>query len=121
MVLCGRGLLSGGGHGLKSSVQATEAGGVSILLIHEPPASDSPLAEAFPLAFAGHTHGGQLRVPAPSGLTPLNKDDGEYLAGVHPWGHGLLVVSQGVGTSFLPFRLLTRPEATLWRLVYTSF
>jgi uncharacterized protein len=88
-----------------------------ILLIHVPPPSDSPLAAAFPLAFAGHTHGGQLRFPGPSGLRPLVSEGGEYLSGVHEWGEGRLVVSRGVGTSFLPFRLLTRPEATLWRLV----
>jgi predicted MPP superfamily phosphohydrolase len=140
VVLCGADNLSGG-YGLLAADEAPAAGAAptpagatapasgdrapltdafSILLIHEPPASDSPLARLFPLAFAGHTHGGQLRVPARSGLTPLNKKGGEYLAGVHPWGAGLLVVSRGVGTSFLPFRLLTRPEATLWRLVYTS-
>ena len=94
----------------------------SILLVHEPPASDSPLVARFPLAFAGHTHGGQLRVPGPSGLRPLvnegrGEEEGEHLAGVYEWGRGRLVVSRGVGTSFLPFRLLTRPEATLWRLV----
>ena len=61
--------------------------------------------------------GGQLRVPAPSGLVPLTDQGSEFLGGVYPWGDGLLVVSRGVGTSFLPFRLLTRPEATLWRLV----
>ena len=88
-----------------------------ILLIHQPPPRDSPLAALFPLAFAGHTHGGQLRLPGPSGLTPLLGSDSEHLAGVHRWGEGRLVVSRGVGTSFLPFRLLTRPEATLWRLV----
>ena len=88
-----------------------------ILLIHVPPPSDSPLAAAFPLAFAGHTHGGQLRLPGPSGLRPLVGEGGEYLSGVHEWGEGQLVISRGVGTSFLPFRLLTRPEATLWRLV----
>ncbi len=91
-------------------------GDFPILLIHVPPASDSPLAGRFPLAFAGHTHGGQLRVPSPSGLRPLVAEDGEFLSGVYEWGGGLLVVSRGVGTSFLPFRLLTRPEATLWRL-----
>ena len=93
------------------------APGFPILLIHEPPPSDSPLAGRFPLAFAGHTHGGQLRIPTASGLRPLVSEQGEFLSGVYEWSGGLLVVSRGVGTSFLPFRLLTRPEATLWRLV----
>lgn len=88
-----------------------------ILLIHEPPAADSPLAGHFALTFAGHTHGGQLRVPSPSGLHPLVSEEDEFLSGVYGWAGGLLVVSRGVGTSFVPFRLLTRPEATLWRLV----
>ncbi len=91
-----------------------------ILLVHTPPPSHSPLAAHFPLAFAGHTHGGQLRVPTRSGLQPLHRDSEERLTGIHPWGSGQLVISPGIGTSFLPFRLLTRPEATLWRLVYTS-
>ncbi|MFH0917402.1 MAG: metallophosphoesterase [bacterium] len=89
----------------------------AVLLIHEPPAPGSPLARLFPLAFAGHTHGGQLRLPGRSGLTPLNREESEYLGGVYAWGEGLIVVSRGIGTSFVPFRLLTRPEATLWRLV----
>ena len=93
------------------------AGDFLVLLSHEPPPSDSPLARLFPLAFSGHTHGGQLRVPGPEGLAPIHREAGEYLAGVHTWGEGRLVVSRGVGTSFLPFRLLTRPEASLWRLV----
>ncbi len=88
-----------------------------ILLIHEPPQSDSPLIELFPLAFAGHTHGGQLRLPGPSGLRPPHKPDFEHLSGVHAWGQGKIVITRGVGTGFLPFRLFARPEATLWRLV----
>jgi predicted MPP superfamily phosphohydrolase len=99
---------------------AAPAGAFPILLIHEPPECDSPLFGRFPLAFAGHTHGGQLRMPTPSGLRVISREEHEYLCGVHPWGAGLLVVTRGVGASFLPFRLLTRPEATLWRLVYTS-
>jgi predicted MPP superfamily phosphohydrolase len=106
---------NGGGH--SGSRGCTDGRVFPILLIHEPPSPDSPLAARFPLAFAGHTHGGQLRVPGPRGLTPLVNDEGAYLAGVYRWGEGRLVVSRGVGTSFLPFRLLTRPEATLWRLV----
>ncbi len=88
-----------------------------ILLMHEPPPTDSPLTQLFPLAFSGHTHGGQLRVPGRNGLEPIHREAGEYLAGVRAWGESRLVVSRGVGTSFLPFRLFTRPEASLWRLV----
>jgi len=87
-----------------------------ILLIHRPPAGDSPLAQLFPLGFAGHTHGGQLRFPTQSGLRPLHMPRDAYLSGVYEWGAGKLVVSAGLGVSFLPFRLFSRPEATLWRL-----
>ncbi|MCX8033585.1 MAG: metallophosphoesterase [Thermoleophilia bacterium] len=88
-----------------------------ILLIHRPPASDSPLARLFPLVFAGHTHGGQLRFPTRSGLRPVHMPRDAYLSGVYQWGKGKLVVSAGLGVSFLPFRLFSRPEATVWRLV----
>jgi len=123
LVICGADYLTGG-FGLTTGdmLRQTPAGDQAfpILLIHDPPASDSPLSSMFPLTFAGHTHGGQLRVPGPSGLTPLHMRGDEYLGGVHRWGGGQLVVSRGIGTSFLPLRLCTRPEATLWRLVYTS-
>ena len=58
-----------------------------------------------------------MRVPSRSGLTALHKEDYEHLAGEHDWGQGKMVITRGVGVSFLPIRLLTRPEATLWRLL----
>lgn len=117
LVICGGDYLTGGLDLLER--EALPTGSVfPILLIHVPPPSASPLAEVFPLAFAGHTHGGQIRLPDPAGtLTPVATEESEFLSGVHVWGRGRLVISRGVGTSFLPFRLLTRPEATLWRLV----
>ncbi len=122
LVLSGADYLTGG-YGLLTAgamLEATASGSFPVLLVHKSPRSDSPLAQLFPLAFAGHTHGGQLRVPGPSGLVPLHKEDFEHLSGVHRWGAGTIVISRGIGASFLPFRLLTRPEATVWRLVYTS-
>jgi predicted MPP superfamily phosphohydrolase len=119
VMLCGADYLTGG-YGLLESESRSERLGPHVgpmLLIHDPPPVDSPLAARFPLAFAGHTHGGQLRVPSPSGLTALHKEDYEHLAGVHAWGQGKMVITRGVGVTFLPFRLLTRPEATLWRLL----
>jgi predicted MPP superfamily phosphohydrolase len=133
LILCGADYLTGGFGLLDESILPSRAtdipdaegsravslhdGGFRVLLIHQPPPPDSSLAGLFPLAFAGHTHGGQLRLPRATGLAPVMNDAGEYLSGVYEWGGGRLVVSRGVGTSFVPFRLLTRPEATLWRLV----
>lgn len=125
ITLCGADYLSGGFGLIDDEIGDVDATGLPfgpdsnfpILLIHEPPPAGSPFTRLFPLAFAGHTHGGQLRLPRRNGLEPIHREGGEYLGGVHSWGDGRLVVSRGVGTSFLPFRLLTRPEASLWRLV----
>ena len=138
MVLCGADYLTGGFELRPPEPVAPVLAVFPVLLVHEPPPPDSPLASRFPLAFAGHTHGGQLRIPGMGGLRPLHYDapsggPGKFdaegqrpgvdvpaagaLSGVFSWGRGRLVVSRGVGTSFLPFRLLTRPEATIWRLV----
>lgn len=116
IVLCGADYLTGG-FDVVDAAAPFARGGFPVLLRHEPPAPDSPLSGLFPLAFAGHTHGGQLRIPTSQGLVPLNGEDGAHLGGVYEWGQGVLVVSRGIGTSFVPLRLLTRPEATLWRLV----
>ena len=129
LAICGADYLSGGFGLLDGLLPVSPPGSVlspspavpsdafPILLIHEPPPPCSPLAERFSLAFAGHTHGGQLRVPSPRGLIPLNAEPDTRLGGVYDWGRGSLVVTRGIGTSFVPLRLLTRPEATLWRLV----
>jgi predicted MPP superfamily phosphohydrolase len=120
----GRSLVVGGadylsaGFGLLTKPSCNVAAhAFSLLLIHEPPPTTSPLSALFDVAFAGHTHGGQLRIPGRHGLVPLNEESDPRLGGVYDWGEGQLVVSRGIGTSFVPFRLLTPPEATLWRLV----
>lgn len=117
LLLCGADYLTNGCGLLGMEKVLTAPGVFPVLMSHEPPSPDTPLAQHFALAFAGHTHGGQIRVPKGGSLAPFD-DHGEiYLHGVYGWGRGLLVVSRGIGTSFVPLRLLTRPEATLWRLV----
>jgi predicted MPP superfamily phosphohydrolase len=117
LAICGADYLSAGFPLLTDPLLSIPNGPFPILLVHQPPFSDSPLCGCFNLAFAGHTHGGQMRIPGRRRLVAFNQEKNMPLDGVHRWGDGLLIVSRGVGTSFVPFRLLTRPEATLWRLV----
>ncbi len=73
----------------------------------------------FDLVMAGHTHGGQVRVPLVGALTtncdlPAWRSRGLTREGDGPWLH----VSAGLGHSrYAPFRFACRPEATLLDLV----
>ncbi|HEX6257714.1 MAG TPA: metallophosphoesterase [Euzebyales bacterium] len=75
--------------------------------------------EGFGLTLAGHTHGGQVRVPFVGALVdncdlPLHMARGATRYADHMWLH----VSAGLGTSrFAPVRFACRPEASILDLV----
>jgi uncharacterized protein len=75
--------------------------------------------EGYPVIFAGHTHGGQLRVPGYGALVTNCDLDRKRARGLseHQVGSNRpswLQVSAGLGTSpFAPIRFCCRPEATL--------
>jgi predicted MPP superfamily phosphohydrolase len=87
-------------------------------LVHAPDVVSEWLLNGFDLVFAGHTHGGQIRVP-PIGSIVTNSDLPAALAyGLHRIGSGWLHVSPGLGTShYAPIRFCCPPEATLLELV----
>jgi predicted MPP superfamily phosphohydrolase len=87
-----------------------------ILACHYPEVVRTLPPGVFHLVLAGHYHGGQICLPTPWGRIPLKEFHAPYLQGLYPTGAGLLHVSRGLGTSFVPFRLLARPEATLLTL-----
>jgi len=64
------------------------------------------------LALAGHTHGGQVRVPlwGPLWLPPFS---GEYVSGWFERQGTRMYVNRGVGTSVLDVRVLSRPEIAI--------
>ena len=70
------------------------------------------------LVLAGHTHGGQLRVPGLGALVTNCDLPRERARGLTRDARGWLHVSAGLGTSpWLPVRVCCRPEATLLELV----
>ena len=73
------------------------------------PAFFDKVAEYAPLAFAGHTHGGQVRVPfAPASQLP--RGSGRYVGGWYTERGSRMYVSRGIGTSVLPIRFRCAPE-----------
>jgi predicted MPP superfamily phosphohydrolase len=117
LIVCGADYLTGGKefHGATA-----REGDLAVLLIHRPPSPTDPLSARFRVAFAGHTHGGQIRLPGLHGRVAVHNERSSHLEGVHPWGAGLVAISPGIGTTFLPFRLLTRPEVILYRLTASA-
>ncbi|MDV6011329.1 metallophosphoesterase [Haloechinothrix sp. LS1_15] len=85
----------------------------------EPRVLDSFARDGYDLVLAGHTHGGQLRVPGIGALVTNCELDRSRARGASRWGaHMWLHVSAGLGTSpFAPVRFACRPEASLLTLV----
>jgi uncharacterized protein len=71
----------------------------------------------YALLLAGHTHGGQVRLPGIGALVDNCDLPLDQARGLSRWGSSWLHVSAGLGTSkFAPFRFACRPEATLLTL-----
>jgi uncharacterized protein len=97
---------------------------LGVLHSPEPAVLDRFAADGFDLLLAGHTHGGQLRLPGTGALVTNCGISRDMASGLHrypgtgadsePWLH----VSAGLGTSpYAPVRFCCRPEASLLTLV----
>lgn len=88
----------------------------------EPYVLDAMAADGFDLLLAGHTHGGQVRVPIYGALVTNCGLDRRMARGLHRWPspdrRTLLHVSAGLGTHpTAPIRFACPPEATLLTLI----
>lgn len=83
-----------------------------ILLCHYPDVIDRLRPGAFDLVLAGHLHAGQIVLPYGRGKLRLAHLRWTYAEGLYRQPGGVLHVSPGLGTTFVPFRFFARPEAT---------
>jgi predicted MPP superfamily phosphohydrolase len=86
----------------------------------EPAVLDAMARDGFDLLLAGHTHGGQVRVPGVGALVTNCGLDRRMARGLHRWPQSpaWLHVSAGLGTHpTAPIRFACRPEASLLTLV----
>ena len=78
---------------------------------------DAMSADGLPLILAGHTHGGQLRLPLFGALVTNCDLDRRRASGLSTYGDSHLHVSAGCGTSrYAQVRFCCPPEATLLTL-----
>jgi predicted MPP superfamily phosphohydrolase len=88
-----------------------------IAVMHSPDAAPEVAACGYRLAVAGHTHGGQVRLPIVGALVTNSHLPRRLVSGLIRIGDSLMHVSPGLGTSkYAPFRFLCPPEATLLEL-----
>jgi len=100
------GMAMSGIHGIKPA-----RAGKRILLMHYPAIADT-LGHHFDLILAGHSHGGQIRLPF-YGALALPWGVGLYDLGLFKTRYGPLYVNAGIGTYWIPYRFNCRPEITL--------
>lgn len=87
-----------------------------ISIFHSPIFFDE-VSHSIDLAFAGHTHGGQIRLPK-IGSIALPPGSGDYDQGWFQKNRAKMYVNRGIGTSIVPLRFLCRPEISIFEISY---
>jgi uncharacterized protein len=89
------------------------ASGKNILLIHYPIFADEMKGDKYDLMLAGHSHGGQVRLPFYGPLV-LPYWVGKFDMGLFRLPAGPLYVNPGIGWMTTPVRFNCRPEITVF-------
>ena len=102
---------SSGTPSIQRAMRNVPADSFVIGLFHSPDFFER-LPDRIRLAFAGHTHGGQVRLPFLGALW-RPPGSGRYDNGWYTHDHARMYVSRGIGTSILPVRFRCAPELAI--------
>jgi hypothetical protein len=101
------------GHPDPARVLASIPAGEPVIALTHSPDVFPGLPERVGLTLAGHTHGGQVRLPWWGPPVVPSAYGARYAAGLYREGARQLFVTSGLGTSILPVRLGVPPEIAL--------
>ena len=88
-----------------------------VLLTHTPDLFPDAAELGVDLVLAGHTQGGQVRLPWLGAIVTDTRLGRAFASGLFRRGGTHLFVTRGIGTSRLPVRFLSPPEAAVISLV----
>ncbi|GEK34561.1 metallophosphoesterase [Kurthia sibirica] len=102
---------------LAHALHQTTPQSFKLLLAHRSEFSRVYAQYGIDLAFTGHAHGGQVRIPGVGGVIDhqLNLFP-KHLEGVEHTGGLTQVISRGLGNSLFPLRIFNRPEIVVTTL-----
>jgi predicted MPP superfamily phosphohydrolase len=86
-----------------------------LVLNHNPDAKGAFANHDWDLMLCGHTHGGQIGIPALARLLAPVQDK-RFIAGLYPWDGRQLFITRGVG-NLHHARLFCRPEVSLLNVI----
>jgi predicted MPP superfamily phosphohydrolase len=102
-------------HDLPKTMRAITDDAPVLLLAHEPDIF-SEVADRVSLTLCGHTHAGQIRIPGYGAVFVPSRYGTRYAYGHIVEGGRNLVVSAGLGCTYLPVRFGAPPEIVLLEL-----
>lgn len=96
----------------------TDPEAFGMVVTHSPDPAPELAALGYDLIVAGHTHGGQVRLPVVGAIVTNGHMPNRLAMGLSSIPPAVMHISPGLGTSkYAPFRFLCRPEATVLELV----
>lgn len=101
---------------LPAALGGAEEDDAAILLTHNPDYAVGLRDRRVRLVLAGHTHGGQIRLPGIGALITNSAYGQRLVKGLVPFDTFPLYVSRGIGTVVVPFRRDCPPEIAVFTL-----
>jgi len=102
---------------LREALAEVAPGDPVVLLSHSPDLVYRAADHGITLVLAGHTHGGQLRVPGMAFVYSPSRFGPHLVGGSIRVGRTRMYVSHGLGVNTLPIRFRCPPEVGLYTLV----
>ncbi len=114
--ICGLDDLWAGKPELGSTLAGISPDQPRLVLCHNPDVAEEQSGPRVDLMLSGHTHGGQVRIPAIGTPIVPSQYGQKYASGLVEGPNYHVYVSRGVGSSGIPVRFGVPPEVTLFEL-----